>query len=68
MLTTTFCTLLHPLAARVYRYVTAIGAFVIFLSVSLGLSVPAVGPAGVIPGTVALVQLNVAPAVALVGV
>ena len=43
------------------------GAFVIFLKVSLGLFAPAVGPAGVIPATAALVQLKVVPAVALAG-
>ena len=38
-----------------------------FLSVSLGLLVPVVGPAGVIPATTPLVQLNVVPAVDDVG-
>jgi hypothetical protein len=41
--------------------------FVRFLSVSLGLLVPDVGPAGVIPATTPLVQLNVVPAVELAG-
>jgi hypothetical protein len=44
-----------------------IGADVILTSVSLGLFGPEAGPVGVIPGTEALVQLNVVPLVALVG-
>jgi hypothetical protein len=40
---------------------------VTFLSVSFGLFVPDVGPAGVIPATLPLVQLKVVPAVKLVG-
>ena len=50
-----------------YWYVTAIGAFVTFLNVSFGLFIPDVGPTGVIPGTVALVQLKEVKAVALAG-
>jgi hypothetical protein len=65
--TGTFCVLLHPLAVRVNAYVTTIGAVVVLVSVSFGLFVPEVGPTGVIPATVALFQLNVVPAVALVG-
>ena len=39
-----------------------------FLRVSFGLFIPDVGPTGVIPATVPLVQLKVVPAVVLVGV
>jgi len=42
-------------------------AEVIFLNVSFGIIYSAVGPAGVIPATAALVQLKVVPAVALAG-
>ena len=66
--TVTFWVLLHPLADRVYSYITLIGASVVLVSVSFGLPVPDVGPAGVIPATVALVQLKEVPGVALVGV
>ena len=66
--TGTFCVLLHPLAVRVNAYVTTIGAVVVLVSVSFGLLVPDVGPTGVMPATVALFQLYVVPAVALVGV
>jgi len=52
----------------VYAYVTVMGEAVVFVRVSMGLFVPEVGPAGSIPATAALVQLNVVPAVALVGV
>jgi hypothetical protein len=55
------------LAVRVKAYVTTMGADVVFVNVSFGLFVPEVGPTGVIPATVALFQLNVVPAVALVG-
>ena len=66
--TATFCVFVHPLAVRVYTYVTVIGDAVVFVSVSLGLPLPEVGPAGVIPATLALFHENVVPAVALVGV
>jgi hypothetical protein len=66
--TVTFWVLVHPFALSVYAYVTTIGAAVVFVSVSFGLPVPEAGPTGVIPATVALVQLNVVPAVALAGV
>ena len=49
-------------------YLTVKGAVVVFVSVSLGLSVPDVGPAGVIPATVARVHPKLVPAVPLVGV
>ena len=49
-------------------YLTVIGAVVVFVSVSLGLSVPDVGPAGVMPATLARVHPKLVPAVALVGV
>ncbi len=45
-----------------------IGAAVVLVSVSFGLPLPEVGPTGVIPATVARVQLKVVPPVALVGV
>jgi hypothetical protein len=66
--TTTSWVIVHPRAEIVYAYVTAIGAAVVFVSVSFGLLVPEVGPAGKIPAMVALFQLNDVPAVALVGV
>ncbi len=47
---------------------TPIGILVIFLRVSFGLFIPEVGPAGVIPATTALLQLNVVPAVELDGI
>ena len=47
---------------------TLIGAEVMFTNVSPGLPVPETGPAGVMPGTSALVQLKVVPVVALDGV
>ena len=50
-----------------YWYVTGIAARLRFLRVSSGLSVPEVGPAGVIPATLALLQANVVPVVALAG-
>jgi hypothetical protein len=40
---------------------------VAFISTSFGLPVPETGPAGVIPGTAGLVQLNIVPGVALAG-
>ena len=60
--------LVHPLAAKVYTYLTVNGAAVVFVSVSFGLSVPDVGPAGVIPATLARVQLKLVPPVPLAGV
>ena len=44
------------------------GAVVVFTRTSFGLPLPEVGPTGVIPATVARVQLNVVPPVRLVGV
>ena len=44
------------------------GAEVVFVRVSFGFPEPEVGPAGVMPATEALVQLNEVPVVALVGV
>ena len=55
------------LAVRVYTYRTVIGDTVVFVSVSFGLPVPEVGPAGVIPATVALVHPKLVPVVPLVG-
>ncbi len=43
------------------------GAVVVLTRVSVGLFVPEVGPAGVIPATKALSQSNVVPVVALAG-
>ena len=60
--------LVHPLADRVYTYLTVIGAAVVFVNVSFGLSLPEVGPAGVMPATLALVHPKLVPAVPLVGV
>ena len=69
MFTTTFCTFGHPFAIRVNSYVTGIDADVRFLKVSLTrFVIPEVGPAGVIPATVALLQLNDVPGVAEVAV
>ena len=60
--------MVHPFALRVKAYVTTTVAVVVLVNVSLGLSVPEVGPTGVIPATVALFQVNVVPPVKLVGV
>lgn len=56
----------QPFADTVYTYVTLTAAAVVFVSVSIGSPVPEL--AGLlIPATAALVQLNVAPEVELVG-
>ena len=60
--------LVQLLAVSVYTYRTVIGDTVVFVSVSFGLPVPDVGPAGVIPATDALVHPKTVPAVPLVGV
>ena len=44
------------------------GSEVVLVRVSFGLSVPDTGPAGVMPGTDALLQPNDVPVVELVGV
>ena len=49
-------------------YLTVMGAVVVLVRLSFGLSVPDVGPAGVIPATVARVHPKLVPAVPLVGV
>jgi hypothetical protein len=65
--TVTLWLLLHPLAAMVYTYITLTGIVEVLMSVSLGLSVPEAAVL-LIPATIERLQLNVAPAVALVGV
>ena len=62
----------QPFAEVIYRYVTMIGAVVVFVNVSFGFALPPpVDPAlaaSAIPATSARVHAKVAPAVALAGV
>ena len=67
--TTTFCDpLLQPLAVVVNTYVTLIGNEVVLVKVSLITPVTPLDALSLMPATNALLQLNVAPVVALVAV
>jgi hypothetical protein len=65
--TVTFWVLEHPFADRVNSYTTSIGALVLFINDSL-IDPVLFAAELVIPFTIALDQLYVVPAVALVGV